>query len=71
MRESLLTNGTASAGAMYASEHSKNALLTWGLRVLGFVLMFVGVSLIFRPLVIVADGAALPKPRSVAAGAHA
>jgi len=51
----LLRNGTVAAAAMYQSEHSKNTLMTWGLRLLCLVLMFVGVSLIFRPLVIVAD----------------
>lgn len=51
----LLDTGTVSADAMFAAEHQANKLLTWGLRLFGFVLMFIGFSLLFRPLSVLAD----------------
>ncbi len=51
----LLTTGTVSAVEMFKSELSKNTLLTWGLRFLGFILMVIGLSLILRPLSVLGD----------------
>jgi len=51
----MLETGTVSAEAMFAAAHQANKFMTWGLRLLGFVLMFVGFSLLFRPLSVLAD----------------
>jgi hypothetical protein len=47
--------GSHSAQEMFAHAHSENTLLTWGLRVLGVVLMWLGITLVFRPMVVLAD----------------
>lgn len=51
----LLSVGTLSAQAMFAEEMAANERLTWLLRLGGFVLMFVGLAMVFRPLSVVAD----------------
>lgn len=51
----LLQPGTVSAAAMFESEHQGNTLLTWLLRVVGFVCMASGLSLFLRPLSVLAD----------------
>jgi hypothetical protein len=40
---------------MFKHAASENALLTWLLRAGGFLAMFIGLGLIFRPLVTLAD----------------
>ena len=40
---------------MFAEAKAGNAMLTWILRLLGFVMMFAGLFIIFRPLAVVAD----------------
>jgi hypothetical protein len=42
--------GSQTAEAMFATAERGNTLLTWGLRLLGFVLMFAGMALIVNPL---------------------
>jgi hypothetical protein len=51
----ILSVGSHSADEMFKSAEESNILLTWGLRALGFFLMFFGISLLFQPLVILAD----------------
>ncbi len=51
----LLTAGEATAKQMFDSELDKNTLLTWGLRVLGFFIMFIGLTLILKPLSVLGD----------------
>jgi len=51
----LLSTGLVSAQEMFASELANNTLLTWGLRLLGFVLMAFGLSMIMKPLTVIAD----------------
>jgi hypothetical protein len=51
----MLSTGTVSAESMFAAAHASNKLMTWGLRLLGAVLMFVGFNLLFRPLSVLAD----------------
>ena len=51
----LLQVGTFSADEMFMHAKEMNRLLTWGLRVLGWLLMFAGFALIFNPLVVLAD----------------
>lgn len=50
-----LEMGNQSAEAMFAHARAENNLLKWLLRGGGFVLMAVGIGLVFRPLVVVAD----------------
>lgn len=47
--------GKKTAAEMFAQMEAENTTLTWILRVVGFFLMVIGISLIFRPLVVVAD----------------
>jgi len=51
----LLQVGTHTAEAMFQKAISDNNLLTWGLRVLGFLLMLSGLNMIFKPLSVLAD----------------
>ncbi len=46
----LLETGTISAAAMVANAQKSNQLMTWLLRLLGFILMLAGLVLIFKPL---------------------
>lgn len=52
--ERLLT-GSFDANAMVARFQSENAFLTWGLRLGGFLLMAIGIGLVFSPLAVLAD----------------
>jgi hypothetical protein len=52
---SLIQVGQHSAKEMYASEQAKSTMMTWLLRGGGFLAMFFGVMLVFRPLTVVAD----------------
>ena len=40
---------------MFAAAQTTNQYMTWGLRALGFLLMFIGMSSIFKPLSVLAD----------------
>jgi len=51
----LLTTGIVTAQEMFDSELSSNTLLTWGLRLLGFIIMTIGLSMIMAPLTVLAD----------------
>jgi len=51
----LLTYGSASAGAMFKTEQQSNARVTWFLRLAGFLVMALGLFLVFRPLAVVGD----------------
>lgn len=51
----MLHNGKETAESMFQKAHDDNTLMTWLLRALGFVMMFLGITLIFKPLVIIAD----------------
>jgi hypothetical protein len=51
----MLETGTVSAGAMFTAAHQTNKIMTWALRLLGFVLMTIGFNLLFRPLSVLAD----------------
>ena len=48
-------SGTVSAEVMFKHAASENAMLTWGLRLGGFVLMALGLGLIVSPLSVFAD----------------
>jgi hypothetical protein len=47
--------GQHSAAEMLTHAESENNLLTWILRVVGFVIMALGIYLVFNPLVVLAD----------------
>ncbi|MFT5240805.1 MAG: hypothetical protein ACI9OU_000511 [Candidatus Promineifilaceae bacterium] len=47
--------GQHSAEAMIAQAQQENKTLTWGLRLLGFIIMMIGLNLIFKPLSVLAD----------------
>ena len=51
----LLDVGTASAAQMTAEALARNAAATWALRLLGFVMMWVGLLLVLKPLSVAAD----------------
>jgi hypothetical protein len=51
----LLDQGIKSKEAMFAEQESMNTTLTWILRLVGFVLMALGIYLVFSPLVTFAE----------------
>ena len=51
----MIKAGTLSAEAMFEQAKKSNTMTTWLLRGLGFILMFFGISMILRPLSVVAD----------------
>lgn len=51
----LVTAGTRTAAEMIQAAEAENAILTWILRVVGVVLVFVGFSMIFAPIRVLAD----------------
>ncbi len=51
----IIESGVKSSDTMFSSAQSRNSTLTWILRVVGFFMMTFGLSLIFKPLVILAD----------------
>jgi hypothetical protein len=50
-----LERGQVSADDMFAHEEQENTTLTWALRLVGFLLMAIGIYLVFRPVATVAD----------------
>lgn len=51
----LLHEGTASAQEMFQQAEKQNTLIAWAIRVGGFVAMGIGLSMLFGPLVMMAD----------------
>ena len=51
----LLEIGAHSAESMFDTAQTENSILTWILRVVGFVLMWVGFQIIFKPLSVLFD----------------
>ena len=51
----MLTAGSSSADAMFKTAMEQNAILTWVLRAAGFLMMAIGLALLFEPLVVLAD----------------
>ncbi len=51
----LMENGEKSAAQMFTSAEKGNAMWTWILRIIGFLLMKAGFGAIFRPLSVLAD----------------
>lgn len=50
-----ITSGVQSKESMFAAAQSENTMMTWLLRGLGLLLMFLGLVCIFQPLKILAD----------------
>ena len=50
-----LATGAQSQEAMYASAETENTIMAWLLRLGGFIAMFIGMVLLFRPLKVLAD----------------
>ena len=50
-----LTDGIEDATAMFATARTNNAIMTWLIRIGGFLLMFFGLSMVFKPLSVLAD----------------
>lgn len=51
----MLSYGTLSAGQMFKSAEEENAMLTWLLRLVGFVVMALGLGLILHPFKVLGD----------------
>lgn len=51
----MIRPGRIDARQMFAAAQSENTILTWILRAVGFVMIWVGFSLIFAPLSVLAD----------------
>jgi hypothetical protein len=51
----LLTYGTASADSMFKTAEESNVVATWIWRAAGFLLMALGLFLVFRPIAVFAD----------------
>lgn len=52
---SLLQVGNYDSAAMFSQAFTENTILTWILRVVGFLIMTIGLNLISRPLAVLAD----------------
>ncbi|QQL46302.1 TMEM43 family protein [Sulfuriroseicoccus oceanibius] len=52
---SLLERGTVSAKAMFETAQENNKVMTWVLRVVGLVMMFIGFNMLMAPLSVLAD----------------
>ena len=50
-----LTDGVEDAAAMFATARKNNAMLTWLLRLVGFLAMYIGLGMVFKPLSVLAD----------------
>ena len=52
---SLMSDSIQSAELMFSKAQSANNMLTWILRIVGFLMMLIGVSMVFKPLSVLAD----------------
>ncbi|MHB8872578.1 MAG: TMEM43 family protein [Myxococcaceae bacterium] len=51
----LVQDGQITAAAMFQAAQAANAMMTWILRLIGFVLMFAGLFAIFKPISVLGD----------------
>lgn len=51
----LVRPGTMSAAAMFEAAHADNVMMTWILRFVGFLMIFMGLGLILGPVKVIAD----------------
>jgi hypothetical protein len=54
-RLEMLDLGTVPADQMFTAAEQANVMMTWVLRLVGFLVMFIGLTMVFRPLSVVAD----------------
>ena len=52
---SYLEDGVKDAAEMFQTARTNNAIMTWLVRVGGFLMMFIGLSMVFKPLSVLAD----------------
>jgi hypothetical protein len=52
---SLLDHGIVTPEKMFEEAQAANTIMTWILRAVGFIVMFIGLSMVFKPFVVVAD----------------
>ena len=50
-----LANGIKDAAEMFETARTNNAIMTWLIRLGGFLMMFFGLGMVFRPLSVIAD----------------
>ena len=51
----MVESGTVAMNQMFAKAHKSNSLLTWVLRIIGFIATLIGVNMLFGPIVAVAN----------------
>jgi len=51
----LVQTGAHTAAEMFQKAQDENAIMTWILRVVGFIVMFLGIFMVFRPIAVFAD----------------
>lgn len=51
----LLSMGMVSSDALFGQAEETNAMVKWGLRILGLVLLIVGLQMVLNPLVVIGD----------------
>lgn len=51
----LLDTGKVTADKMFADAQAANTMMTWIVRIAGMAMMFFGIMMVFKPLVVVAD----------------
>jgi hypothetical protein len=51
----MLKRGIIGAQQMFEAALKENTIMTWILRIVGFVMMFIGLALLFRPLSVLGD----------------
>ena len=52
---SYIEDGVKDAAEMFETARTNNAIMTWLIRVGGFLMMFIGLSMVFKPLSVLAD----------------
>ena len=52
---SYLEDGVKDAAEMFQTARTNNAIMTWLIRIGGFLMMFIGLSMVFKPLSVLAD----------------
>lgn len=51
----LINTGSLDAKAMFNMAHTENSIMTWVIRFVGFMLMGIGLSMVLKPLSVIAD----------------
>ena len=54
-KQFLFRDGTHTAADLFAAKAASNKMTRWLFRLLGFVLMYIGMSMVFKPLSVLAD----------------